>query len=363
MGSKFTTGFVREQYDKNFSDIIEWLLYGLIDFDFLSESILKDICSEDASYPIEVGEMNYETVIVPDCKTIRLTTLRRLKNFKKAGGRVIFAGQIPNLVDGRESEYGLEFAKECEVIQYNRASIISALENERDIEIRDERGNLSSNIFYQMRIDKECRWLFLCHVNRKNNNVDVPDRFTIKIKGEFNPVVYNTITGDIENCAAKIENGKTIIFREMYLEDSTLLRLERGEIKEPFNDRYTVQSKLFELDEPFATKLSEDNVLLLDKAKYSFDDGKMMPERDILQIDNILREKAGYPPRDGLMKQPYAIVEEPGKSNRLTLRYEINSKINVEEAYLAIEDLDKVQISFNGERIENNGCGRLFHRL
>ena len=41
-GNEETTGAVREEMDKAFSDLTSWLLYGLLDFDFISESLLEE---------------------------------------------------------------------------------------------------------------------------------------------------------------------------------------------------------------------------------------------------------------------------------------------------------------------------------
>ena len=53
-GPNDQTGELREQYDENFRDLIAWLLYGLLDFDFISEALLPDLCPS-GSYPPEGG--------------------------------------------------------------------------------------------------------------------------------------------------------------------------------------------------------------------------------------------------------------------------------------------------------------------
>ena len=36
------TGEIREQMDEDFKNVIQWLLFGLVDFDFLSESLMPE---------------------------------------------------------------------------------------------------------------------------------------------------------------------------------------------------------------------------------------------------------------------------------------------------------------------------------
>lgn len=40
-GSEETTGEERREMDTLFSNLTQWLLYGLLDFDFISESLLE----------------------------------------------------------------------------------------------------------------------------------------------------------------------------------------------------------------------------------------------------------------------------------------------------------------------------------
>ena len=77
--------------DERFKKLTEWLLFGLIDFDSIS-----DLLSDEA---FSVGKMKYETILVPNCLTLRSSTLERLKVFQKKGGRVVFLGELPRFID------------------------------------------------------------------------------------------------------------------------------------------------------------------------------------------------------------------------------------------------------------------------
>ena len=127
--------------------------------------------------------MNYKAILIPDLKTIRKTTLERLKAFRKAGGKVIFAGNIPEYVDAVQSDEVKKFAAECEHVQFNRAEILDSLLDVRNVEIRDGKGKLSENLFYQMRNDDDNKWLFVCHVNRKRNILEKHEKYFITVKG------------------------------------------------------------------------------------------------------------------------------------------------------------------------------------
>ena len=357
-GPNDQTGVIRDQYDKNFEDFISWMLYGLIDFDFISESLFPELCTDGGTNPIKVGCMSYDTIIVPDCRTLRKTTVERLEAFRAAGGRVIFAGNVPEYMDAVPTDRIKALAGRCEQIPFNRAAVLSALEKERSIEVRLPSGKLADNLVHQIRVDSDgCKWLFLCHVERKWNKVDEAANYTIKIKGKYRPIIYDTITGDISSCPAVIEGENTVITRKMYGEDSLLLRLEEGvpEIA-PVNEDLKLRPVLT-LEDPVDYVLSEPNVLLLDRAEYAFDGGDFNPAEEILRIDNIFREKLGYPKRWGNMAQPWTVDDNGAAEHTLTLRFTIMSDVDVKGARLAIENPVGIKIFVNSKRVDANPDG------
>ena len=88
----------RETLDSNFQNVTDWLLLGGIDFDYISESLLPEQCAKGGA-PLQVGKMEYDIILVPNCETLRSSTMERLEAFAKAGGKLVFAGAIPHLVD------------------------------------------------------------------------------------------------------------------------------------------------------------------------------------------------------------------------------------------------------------------------
>jgi hypothetical protein len=103
-GPEEQTGDLRKELDMNFTNIIEWLLFGLINFDFIAESLLPSLSAVSEDSTFKVGEMDYDVVIVPNCETLRSSTVERLEAFRKAGGKLIFAGEVASLVDATESQ-------------------------------------------------------------------------------------------------------------------------------------------------------------------------------------------------------------------------------------------------------------------
>ena len=160
--------------DENFQNLIQWLLYGFQDFDFISESLLPqqndlEEITDGGAFP--VGEMRYQILLVPNCVTLRESTLKRLQAWKEKGGTVIFTGELPRYVDAVASKKAEDFAKDCLCIPFSKNSILSALEPARTVEVRSENGLMAENLIYQMREDEESKIFFLAHVNR----METPD--------------------------------------------------------------------------------------------------------------------------------------------------------------------------------------------
>ena len=146
-GPKEQTAPIREEMDENFIHMIEWLLYGTVDFDFISESLLPDLNQgQEEEKLLKVGVMKYDTVLVPNCLTLRSSTLEILEKFKERGGRVIFAGQLPKYADARPSDRGAKLAEKCEIVSFSKYRLLEAVKEARDIEVLEDDGKPATNL-------------------------------------------------------------------------------------------------------------------------------------------------------------------------------------------------------------------------
>ena len=269
-GNDAQTGGARKQREEEFSNIVDWLLLGLVDFDFISESLLARFeCGKNAENVNEnlrggnddnivnegrldekddetvnetlqcendekevnkrfrCGCMDYDAVIVPDLITIRSTTLKLLTEFAKAGGKVIIAGKCPILVDAGPSDAPKELAALSENVPFDRYDILNSVEKFRFIDIRYENGLRTENFLYQLRHENCCNWLFIAHAF-KTDPVDQPhkERLSIELSDAYKPVLFDAMSGEIHEIPFEIKNGKTCMQMEVYDQDSLLFRLE-----------------------------------------------------------------------------------------------------------------------------------------
>ena len=351
-GPNDKTALFRDGLDEKFLNLTSWLLENSVDFNFISESLLPQLCPE-ASAPLKVGQMEYDTIIVPGCETLRASTLERLENFKKKGGRLIFIGSAPKLCDAVASDRGADLYSISETVDFTRSAVVDALESEKIITIRHDDGVLTDNLIYQLREDGDCRWLFICH-NRepRNKDVDNGDDIRITIEGEYSVLTYDTQTGDIYPAEFKVTNGRTVIYEKLYGYDSRLYKLVAPE------EIVSVKGDEIPQIEPAGVlgaveyELSENNVLLLDIAEHKLENEEdFSPAEEILRLDNICRRKLGIRDRGEAIVQPW-VNGEKAPISEVTLRYTFDSEIDYSGAELALEDADQAEVILNGEKAD-----------
>lgn len=356
-GPSEATALVRDEMDEHFQSLAQWLLYGLIDFDYISESLLPQQC-EAGNAPLSVGEMAYDVVLVPDCQTLRATTVDRLESFVAAGGRLVFAGRIPELVDAKPSGRVKELAQRAECISFSKGAILSALDGVRFVDIRDDKGMRTTNLLYQVRAEGDTRYVFLCH-GEKPENPDVCPRedIVLRIRGEWKVRRMDTATGEIAPLHVAYEKGRTVLRYAFYAYDSLLIELTQGRTEAGEDAPAEKKFDYYALWHPVEIALSEPNVLLLDTAQYAFDDEEnWRDEEELLRADDAFREELGYPLRKKEVAQPWVVPDEP-ITHYLRLKFTVHSEMEIKAPQLALEKAESVEIAVNGCPVDNASVG------
>lgn len=340
------TAAIRSEMNEQFKQLSEWLLFNLIDYNYICEANLP--AQADGT---KVGQMQYDTIIVPNLITIRSTTLDFLRNFSANGGKVIFAGSLPCYVDALENDAAKAFAADSTVVGWSKIQVINALEANREIDLREDDGERTRNHMYQLRQEGENRWLFIAPINRRADSYRCrSDEYTLRIKGEFVPELWNTMDGSVTTLAADYHLGDTFVEFDLYDHDSVLLKLIPGR-----SDAKPVQKKVRRevglLPSKAQVELAEPNVALLDMPEYRLGGGEWRESEEILRIGDILKDELKMENAIAGGAQPWLFGVEK-ETETVDLKYVINSDVEVENVTLAIEDFDKSSITFNGRPVE-----------
>ena len=353
-GISSQTERAKERAERDFHSIVEWLLADQIDFDFLAESLLPTLPHKDAR---SVGEMTYDVLLVPPLITIRATTLAFLAAFEKAGGRVIFLGDAPTLVDAEENGDAAAFA-DSRLLPFERDGLINTLKDYRDIEVVNPNGTRCRDYLYQLRRRGDDRILFLARMNDWFNR-DIPRGRDVKVRvrGTFAATELAALKGDEQKLSCTCRDGWTEIPVSLFDQDSLLLLLtaapadfagQQGEARRPnLRTVMPLSATRYETEEP--------NALLLDRASYSLDGGAWEPEEEVLRVDNILRRRVGFPTKPSSLPQPWLIKEEPS-SHTVKLRFTFSSDLAT-DALFAVEPQQDMTITCNGTPVDLTPAG------
>lgn len=351
------TGYKRREMEEHFAQIAEWLLTGSVDFDYIAESLLEDLCGE-GSYPLNVGKCTYDTIIVSDCETLRPHTIKVLEQFKKSGGKLIFMGNTPRLSLGEDSSEAKALVEGAVCISHSKAALYELMSDSRDAVIKYDNGALTDNLLFTVRQDGDDRWLFVAHKEMPElAHISEAQKIIIAINGEYVPVLYDTLTGDIKSMPYSISDGKTNFECTIYGSDTLLVKLEKSgistDIPKTVKTEYGPEIKL---SPKCSYTLPEPNVLVLDMAQYAVNDGEMREEEEILRIDEIVRKELGLDSRRSKVVQPYYVKDVP-ESHRLDLRFVIHSDTECDGCRLAMENSGKAHITLNGVQVSNTSDG------
>ena len=350
MGPDDKTAMKRAEMERHFKELTEYLLFGHIDFDFISESQIPDLYDGKNCF----GHCVYNVILIPELLTIRNTTLDMLKSFNRHGN-VAFIGHRPKATECCEPYLDRSF----DLIPFTKESVLNYLEKERDVEILDKHHMRRDDLIYQLRKDGESRYLFIAHGKKRDRNETSNIReektpvIEIQIKGKWQCTVYDAMNGTKNQVLAAWRNGWTYLEHTFYEDDSLLIKLDKPKnehqvIIESSSNQHLICSE--QIRKPSSYSLVEDNVLLLDIADYYLNGNCIGRKEEILRIDDRIREIAGYAKRTEAFPQPWLYQKDNKMEHSVKLAFSVYSDINT-SADIATE-MTNSSIHLNGIKIE-----------
>ena len=355
-GPQDQTAGARHQAENDFSSLCRWLLQGLIDFDYIAESLLpkQPLVIEDGIF--KLGEMAYETIVVPPVITLRSSTLEYLEAFVDAGGEVIFVGNVAVCCDAELSGRAAQLAARCRRIDCSETALLDALRPRRDIEVLQyDNGFPAESLFYQLRESDGERFLLI--VNTERNGRGLTSQ--IRIAGHWQLEYLDTATGECRPLAAARKSDQTILTHHFFAHSHLLLRLTPApesigmKLRQPpASDAAVEQAILTRLDDfSLPITLDEPNVLVLDQAEWRLGNEAWHAAEEFIRLDNLVRARLGLRPRTGDIVQPWASPANQTILGELALRYRIECAIQVRGAFLALEQPETTTIFLDGKEL------------
>ncbi|NHV06382.1 MAG: hypothetical protein HA495_03480 [Thaumarchaeota archaeon] len=294
-----------------------------IDFDLGDEMLMEKYAKVEGS-KLKVGKASYEVLVVPPCVTIAKSTLKLLKEFKNAGGKVIFVKPLPSLVNGEQSKELAEFIEGCTVKNnFTPESLKDILEeSQRTIVVEgDEEGNL----IYHLRKSEDKLVLFVSNSSREKV---VNTR--IGILGSYSINLLDTLSSSITEFEGYEKNGRTYFEYAFGPVSSLLLNLSPGK---PRKKEYSLREvSTLAITSGWKVKRLNPNVLVLDYCNY--------------------KTKSNWSELLPLWKARKQIVSE-GLGTSFTLKFEFEVKTNPRDRNikLVMETPWLFKIKVNGEEV------------
>ena len=355
--SEAETSIDYNELNEQFLELCNWLLLGSVNFDYIAESLMEELC-KNPTCPLKVGEMEYDTVILDNCENLRPYTIKALKAFAKAGGKLIISGRAPYMSEAKLSDEASALLSDALVIPHTKSAVLKSVDDSRNVVIKHRGGALTDDVLYTRRTEGDLDWLFICNAY-KPELAHIPNKkqLEITVNGTYRASLYDTITGRVEKISYSAKNGKTKIYSDLYDFDSLLIRLDKIDKEEDdILPEQNIVRKEIRVPHVVDYKLSEKNSLLLDMPEWSIDGGALHAAEELMRIDERVRKMLDLPSKRTKTVQPWAVKDAP-EANELYLRFKFNSEIDYEGAELALENLHKSKVVFNGTVCDTSAVG------
>ncbi len=299
-----------EKYEENYRRMFHFLTGSHIDFDYGEEEMMSRMAAverDEAGRPVlRVGQMCYRTVVVGGMLTMRPTTLALLKEFAAAGGSIVFAGELPTMVDALPNGEIAQLAAGCTCVPFEAAPLSAAV-RAASAEFVSITGEGAQEVFVQVRRHPDGSIAAVA----LNTDRDAPRRaltLRLAVPDGLQPQLWDLTTGARYDAAAltkqvdglcclpvELEAGGTAAF--VFAADAESL---------PACPAAGAVTGSTALPVPgYAYRLDEENVCVLDLARWRWAGGEWSAPTEVLKADNAIRDVLGIERRGGEMLQPW----------------------------------------------------------
>ena len=344
--------------DAFYADTFRHLVGEHIDFDYGEEQIMAESHGfrQDANGTpvLTVGQCEYRFVVVSGMLTMRSSTYQILEAFLRAGGKVVFAGELPSYIDGVPSNA-------CgRLLRYAGAAQV-ALERLGET-VRDLRADMPGSehisveapgsVMTQVRELEEGYIIALVNDDKVNS----AENIRLHLSGDYQAQLWDLESGKRFHLPAVWDgDGVSVTVALAPAGSMTVVFTGTAEEVPLWQDVDCAVTGVLTGGE-YDYKLDEPNVCVLDYARMKFRDDADFGELDeVLRIDNRLRDRIGIERRGGEMLQPwFAKQMYKVPYGRLILEYPFQIDVMPQgDVWLAGERPELQEYYCNGIRLTN----------
>lgn len=350
-----------QELENAYTQLSYWLLGAHLDFDYGDEEMLGRLSRVDAGKEgprLQVGEAAYRAVVVGRHTTLRSSTLRLLTEFREARGTVIFAGEPPPCVDAVPSPAPAALAARATSLPWDKELVVTACHAavRESVWIEDSTtGQPLSEVLCQLRAEGERRYLVA--INMSDSQTFASARLRVSGMGSTAETVsveeWNCRTGERFAVSTR-SSGSGIEFSTDFPPSG-----ERAFVLTPEPDASLAPRPAEALSEeeavagPFAYTLGEENVCVLDFARFQINSEDWQGASEVLKVDQDVRIALGVPTRSGEMVQPwhrkkYDPAPPPLAAVRLAFEFDVET-LPEGPVFLGVEQPEAWRLTLNSQ--------------
>ena len=356
-------GFGLLEENRLFDDAMAQLLGIHRDFDLGDEMVMANHARIDGQ-EIFVGKARYKLVVVPPTCNLESSTMDLLEEYVKVGGKLIFAGEIPSLIDGQPSERVLKVAQSQGVHRTGPNKSLEAILAEilprRVSVLHAETLKEAETVLCQQRKLDDGYLFFLANTDR---DAAVPLKLSVPIPGVWQQ--WHCETGEVAKLHAADTATSSLV--ELYLAPvgSAVLHLNPNEPPRPRTETpaVAVTKTIIKHCDGWPFRRLAPNSLILDRCRYQINDDEFSAEAFLNDAQEEWRSRFGLSSvrRMNADIQPWKRLQDPDNLEpraRLALRYSFQvNDLPAQETFLVLEDRDGFEILINGSPVDAPTAG------
>jgi alpha-L-rhamnosidase len=300
------------------------------DFEFGDEMIMERHARVQKGQII-IGKRRYRTVVVPSCLNWKAATLNLMKRFVRSKGRLIFAGELPTLIDGQASAELQAFARKQKQISVATQAGLGRLRTalKPGLRITPVRGTTdATDIAAMWRTSGREHLFFLVNLDPVKAH-DLAVR--LPVKGPVSRL--DAATGDVTPLEARRAGTSQTVKLSLPAMGSTLLVVDpRGKPATPPKVHPRPRRKKA-LARRWQYHRRDPNAIVLDTARVTFGDEVFDKAMPLADINHMLLVR--------------------GESTVVELAYDFTARLdqNRRRLALAVENSEDYEIHINGLRV------------
>ncbi|MBR5528422.1 MAG: hypothetical protein IKV97_05400 [Clostridia bacterium] len=314
--------------DKSFASLITQLYLSNNSFELGDERSIE-LFGQVKNSSFAIGQMEYDTVVLPNLITVQSTTAKILKEFMSCGGRVIVLGSSPTMLDGKEDINGaLHFLDSAETA--SSSDILLSILPKSDYRFNCEYDDRS--VFIRKSDDENESFFFLFNSDCSDSRPGV-----LTVNGTVNAEIWDGFERSRTPVFCEYSEGNTRIPLTIPCGGSIMLHTKRSESSENSVAPLQHTETKLALNNRWETERENKNVLLLEFCRYKKGDGEYSHEYPVLGIHEKLTAENYH--------------------GTLTQKFVFSSEECFGGLSLALEDAQMHSIRFNGQEIPTEVTG------